>query len=150
MLRLIDIIWIKIKMLLKSWPWTSKVVGGNYPLIVLQEIKSHHNDNIVIDSYHLNRSGKSGHLENVENKNHLIGSGGRLADFFNNVEKISIEIDAVKNDVEKINSIQFEMLSKAEFEKLQDQMEELQSDIKQRIIRKIRSKVRCFYLSILA
>ena len=65
----------------------------------LQEWKSHSDDNIAIDSYSLNRSGKSGHLENVENKNHLNGSGGGLADFFDNVEKISNEIDAVKNDV---------------------------------------------------
>ena len=65
----------------------------------LQELKSHPDDNIAIDSYPLNRSGKSGHLENVENKNHLNGSGGGLADFFDNVEKISNEIDAVKNDV---------------------------------------------------
>ena len=110
----------------------------------LPELKSHPDDNIAIESYHLNRSGKSGHLENVENKNHLIGSGGRLADFFDNVEKISIEIDAVKNDLQKIKSIQLEILSKAENEKLQDRMEELQSDLKERSIRKIRSKVSFF------
>ena len=107
----------------------------------LQELKSHPDDNIAIDSYHLNRGGKSGHLENVENKNHLIGSGGRLVDFFDNVEKISIEIDAVKNDAQKIISIQLEIHSKAEIEKLQDRTEELQSDMKFRSIRKIRSKV---------
>ena len=113
----------------------------------LQELKSHPDDNIAIDSYHLNRSGKSGRLENVENKNHLIGSGGRLADFFDNVEKISNEIDAVQNDVQKIKSNQLEILSKAENEQLQDRMEELQSDMKERSIRKIRSKVSfCIYL----
>ena len=117
----------------------------------LQELKSHPDDNIAIDSYHLNRSGKSGHLEKVENKNHWIGSGGRLADFFDDVEKISIEIDAVKNDVQKIKSIQLEILSKVENEKLQDRMEELHSDMKERSIRKIWSKVSfLFYLSILA
>ena len=104
----------------------------------LQELKSHPDDNFSIDSYHLNRSGKSGHLENVENKNHLNGSGGRLADFLDNVKKISIEIDAVKNDVQKIRSNQLEILSKAENEKLQDRMEELHSDMKERSIRKIR------------
>ena len=107
----------------------------------LQELKSHPDDNIAIDSYHLNGSGKSGHLENVENKNHLIGSSGRLVDFFDNVEKISIEIDAVKNDAQKIISIQLEIHSTAEIEKLQDRTEELQSDMKERSIRKIRSKV---------
>ena len=110
----------------------------------LQELKSHSDDNIAIDSYPLNRSGKFGHLENVENKNHLNGSGGRLADFFDNVEKISSEIDAVKNDVQKIRSNQLEILSKAENEKLQGRMEELHSDMKVRSIRKIRLKVSFF------
>ena len=79
--------------------------------------------------------------QSPEHAHHLIGSGGRLADFFDNVDNISIAIDGVKKSVEEVESKQREILSKPGNQKLLDELEDLQSDIKQRINGKIRAKV---------
>ena len=107
----------------------------------LIEFKSHPintlNDDDLLSSDHLKLEDE----QNPENAHHLIGSGGRLADFFDNVDKISVAIDGVKKSVKEVESKQREILSKPGNQKLQDELEDLQSDIKQRINGKIRSKV---------
>ena len=86
-------------------------------------------------------NGQCEDMHDVDNNHHLIGSGGRLADFFDNVEKISSSIDKVKKSVADVDCKQREILSKPGNQKLQEQLEELQSDIKETINGKIRSKV---------
>ena len=75
---------------------------------------------------------------------HVIGSGGRLADFFDNVEKISLAIDSVKKSVDEVRSKQSEILSTTESSKLQGEINDLQSDIKNTVNSKIRLKVTFF------
>ena len=41
---------------------------------------------------------------------HVIGSGGRLADFFDKVEQVSMAIDSVKKNVDEVEDKQREML----------------------------------------
>ena len=78
---------------------------------------------------------------------HVIGSGGRLADFFDNVEKISLAIDSVKKSVDEVRAKQREILSTTESSKLQGEVNDLQSDIKNTVNSKIRLKVTFFWFS---
>ena len=75
---------------------------------------------------------------------HVIGSGGRLADFFDKVELISIAIDSVKKNVDEVENKQREMLETTDNRKLQEEVNDRQSDIKNIVNSKIRSKVMFF------
>ena len=72
---------------------------------------------------------------------HVIGSGGRLADFFDKVEQISIAIDSVKKNVDEVENKQREMLERTDNRKLQEEVNDRQSDIKNIVNSKIRLKV---------
>ena len=72
---------------------------------------------------------------------HVIGSGGRLADFFDKVEQISIAIDSVKKNVDEVENKQREMLERTKNRKLQEEINNRQSDIKDIVNSKIRLKV---------
>ena len=72
---------------------------------------------------------------------HVIGSGGRLADFFDKVEQISIAIDSVKKNVDEVRNKQRQMLETTDNRKLQEEVNDRQSDIKNIVNSRIRSKV---------
>ena len=78
---------------------------------------------------------------NEDNYCHVIGSGGKLAEFFNDIETISMAIDGVKKSVADVERKQADILSKPGNQILQQQLEDLKADIKKRINSKIRTKV---------
>ena len=79
--------------------------------------------------------------DNEHNNCHVIGSGGKLAEFFNDIETISMAIDGVKKGVEDVERKQADILSKPGNQILQQQLEDLKEDIKKRINSKVRTKV---------
>ena len=79
--------------------------------------------------------------KNEEHSCHLIGSGGKLADFFEDVENISGAIEGVQKSIDEVKIKQLEILSTPGNQKLQEQLEDIKADIKQRINSKIRAKV---------
>ena len=87
----------------------------------------------------------NGHCEtpdgNEQNYCHVIGSGGKLAEFFNDIETISMAIDGVKKSVADVERKQADILSTPGNQILQQQLEDLKADIKRRINSKIRTKV---------
>ena len=72
---------------------------------------------------------------------HVIGSGGRLADFFDKVEKISTAIDSVKKNVDEVRNKQKEILGSTDNRKLQEEVNDRQTEIKNIVNSKIRIKV---------
>ena len=72
---------------------------------------------------------------------HVIGSGGRLADFFDKVEKISTAIDSVKKNVDEVRDKQNEILGSTDNRKLQEEVNDRQTEIKNIVNSKIRLKV---------
>ena len=79
--------------------------------------------------------------DSEHNYSHVIGSGGKLAEFFNDIETISIAIDGVKKSVADVEKKQADILSKPGNQMLQQQLEDLKEDIKKRVNSKIRTKV---------
>lgn len=74
-------------------------------------------------------------------QHHVIGSGGRLADFFDKVEKISMAIDSLKKNIDEVKDKQGEILKSTENRKLQEQVNDRQTEIKNIVNSKIRIKV---------
>ena len=72
---------------------------------------------------------------------HLIGNGGKLAEFFDDVENIGSAIGGLKKRIEEMKLKQSEILSTPLNHKLKQQLEDIKADIKQRINSKIRTKV---------
>ena len=78
-------------------------------------------------------------------QHHVIGSGGRLADFFDKVEKISTAIDSVKKNIDDVRVKQKEILGSTDNRKLQEEVNDLQTKIKNIVNSKIRIKVTFFF-----
>ena len=72
---------------------------------------------------------------------HVIGSGGKLAEFFHEVETISHAIGIVNRSVEEVERKQDEILSAPADTKLKSSLEDLKVDIKTIVDSKIRAKV---------
>ena len=81
-------------------------------------------------------------LDDTEHNHcHVIGSGGKLAEFFNDIETISMAIDGVKKSVGDVERKQADILSTPGNQVLKQQLEDLKADIKKRVNSKVRTKV---------